>query len=234
MIRLDDEGRVLIFGCGPLGLEVADQLRARDIKALMIDDDAEGLERAAARGFQVRALNYTDDDELKSAGLGEDVGVVFSLFMEDSRNVFLIISARALDPKVRIVTITQSGASADKLLAAGASKVIDPYEISARKIHELIRRPLLEETLEATVFGRQDLDLAEIRIPDGSSLNGAHLSGLDLAGDYNLVLLGVVDRDVSDAFIFATAGMDHRLDAGDVLVVIGPEAEVRRLKERIR
>jgi voltage-gated potassium channel len=231
---MDDQGRVLIFGCGPLGLEVAAQLRARDIDALMIDDEAEGLERAAARGFQVRALNYTDDDELKSVGLGEDAGVVFSLFMEDSRNVFLIISARALDPNVRIVTITQSGASADKLLAAGASKVIDPYEISARKIHDLIRRPLLEETLEATVFGQQDLDLAEIRIPEGSSLNGTPLSELDLAGDYNLVLLGVVDRDVSEAFIFATAGLEHRLDAGDVLVVIGPEAEVRRLKERIR
>jgi len=231
---MEDESQALIFGCGPLGLEVADQLRARGIDALMIDDDTELLERADSRGFPVRQLNYTDDEELKAAGIGRDVGVVFSLFMEDSRNVFLTISARALDPAVRIVTVTQSGASADKLLAAGASKVIDPYEISARKINELIRRPLLQETLEATVFGRQDLDLAEVRIPEGSPLDGTHLSGLDLAGEYNLVLLGVVDRDLSDAFVFATAGIDHRLDAGDVLVVIGPEGEVRRLKEQIR
>jgi voltage-gated potassium channel len=223
-------GKVLVFGCGPLGLEVAEQLKARSTDLLLVDDDADRVAQAEGLGFAARRLSYTDDRELESLGIGSDVDVVFSLFMQDSENVFLTISVRALAAGTRIVAVTQSRESARKLLAAGASKVIDPYEISSRKIHELIRRPLVAETLERTVFGRHDLDMAEVRVPGGSYLDGRRMQEVDLAEDYDLVLLGVVDRDVSDELVFATSALDRRLDADDVLVVIGPADEIDAFK----
>ena len=108
--------------------------------------------------------------------------------------------------------------------------MIDPYEISGRKIHDLIRRPLIAEMLEHTVFGQQDLSLAEVAVTEGSSLDGQTLDGLEVSRSYNLVLLGVVDRERGKDFTFAVGSDSYRLDPGDVLVVIGPEEAIASFK----
>ena len=154
---------------------------------------------------------------------------MFTLFEEDSKNVFLVISAKGIDPDVRVISICQSLDSADKLRAAGANKVIDPYAISGRKIYNIIKHPLVTETIDQLVFGQQQLSVAELEVTAGSPLEGRMLEETSLSRDYNLVLLGVVDREQSDEFIFTPAGGGHRLDSRDVLVVIGPEAEITRL-----
>lgn len=110
--------------------------------------------------------------------------------------------------------------------------MIDPYEISGRKVHELITRPMIVDMLEQTVFGEY-IDIAQIEIPQQSCLAGGSLFSQELA-NYNVILLGVVDLELSDKLIFSTSGIEHRLDAGDMLVVMGPEDEIARLKEDIR
>jgi len=110
--------------------------------------------------------------------------------------------------------------------------VIDPYQISGYKIYELMHRPLIAETLEKTVFGKDvDLEIAEIPVPKGSCLDGQYLDELELGIRYDLVVLGVVDRFYGDHLIFATDPKRHRIDADDVLVVIGPRAALERLRK---
>jgi voltage-gated potassium channel len=151
---------------------------------------------------------------------------MFCLFSEDSENVFLAISARALDPRLRIVAVCQAPEAAPKLLAAGADKVVDPYEISGARVHELIERPEVVDLLEQTVFGQQDLNVAEVTIPHRSWLHGVHLSALRKVMTQNLILLGVVDLERGKELILSTRGIDHKLDYDDVLVVIGARSEI--------
>ncbi|RDH90718.1 MAG: TrkA family potassium uptake protein [endosymbiont of Seepiophila jonesi] len=219
----------LIFGCGPMGQEVAEQLIGRKLPVYMYSSDLDRVAEVLAKGFDAAVLDYTDDDKLRQAGIGEWVKVIFCLFPEEAKNVFLTLSARALDLDLKIICVSESPQSGQKLFAAGASKVIDPYEISGRKMHELIARPMIVDMLEHTVFGKH-LDIAEIEIPLDSCLSGYPLSALDLGRRYNVVLMGVVDVEMSDSLIFSTSGVDHKLDAGDMLVVIGPTVEITRLK----
>jgi voltage-gated potassium channel len=93
-------------------------------------------------------------------------------------------------------------------------------------VHELIERPEVVDLLEQTVFGMQDLNVAEITIPRYSWLHGVHLSGLRKVMNQNVILLGVVDLERGKDLIFSTRGIDHRLDYDDVLVVIGARGEV--------
>ena len=109
-----------------------------------------------------KALDYTNGDQLKLLGIGNDVDTIFSFFEEDAKNVYLIISAKEIDPDVLIITLSQSPDSSDKLCAAGANKVIDSYEISGRKIFNMIKKPLISETIEHVVFGQSSINLAEI------------------------------------------------------------------------
>jgi voltage-gated potassium channel len=199
----------------------------------MVDRDAMLVAAAQKEGLVARQIDYTDDEALRGVGIGTHIGGVFCLFSEDSENVFLAISARALDPQLRIVAVCQAPGAAPKLLAAGADKVVDPYEISGARVHELIQRPEVVELLEQTVFGLQDLNVAEITIPQGTWLHGVHLSELRKCMNQNVILLGVVDLERGKDLIFSTRGIDHRLDSNDVLVVIGARSEIDSFRELI-
>ncbi|MBI3431297.1 MAG: TrkA family potassium uptake protein [Hydrogenophilales bacterium] len=218
--------RFALFGCNPLAIEVARRLIMARTSFVMLDSDAALVEAAHKEGMPARQIDYTDDDALREVGIGSHIEGVFCLFAEDSENVFLAISARALDPQLRIVAVCQAPQAAPKLLAAGADKVVDPYEISGARVHELIQRPEVVELLEQTVFGQQDLNIAEITIPHHSWLHGVRLSGLREVMTQNVLLLGVVDLERGKDLIFSTRGIDHRLDYDDVLVVIGARSEI--------
>jgi voltage-gated potassium channel len=222
---------IAIFGCGALGFEVAGQLQERYWTPLLVDNNESCLATAVTKGIETANIDYTDDEELRSIGIGTSIEIIFCLFEEDAKNVFLTISARALSPDVKILSLTQSPDSGQKLRAAGATKVIDPYEISGRKVIDLLKRPLIAEAMEGIVYGEQYLNMAELDVTPDCFLSGERLSDLDLSRRYNLVLLGVVDRELGDEFIFTTTGVDHKLDEGDVLVVIGPTEEIEKLRQ---
>jgi voltage-gated potassium channel len=225
--------RYALFGCNPLAIEVAWRLSMVKQPFVLLDRDPALVALAREEGLSAEHIDYTDDDALRSVGIGGHIEGVFCLLGEDSENVFLAISARAMDPSLRIVAVCQAPEAAAKLLAAGADKVVDPYEISGARVHELIERPEVVELMEQTVFGLQDLNIAEVTIPAGSWLHGVRLSQLRRHMVQNVILLGVVDLERGKDLIFSTRGIDHNLDHQDVLVVIGPGGDVDAFREMI-
>lgn len=223
----------MLFGCNPLVNEVAGQLSSREWDITIVSRDEDCVKRLDTKRMTVKDVDYTDDEQLKSLGIGNEVGIVFSFFEEDAKNVYLIISAKDIDPGVLIITLSQSLDSSEKLRAAGADKVIDPYEISGRKIFNMIKKPLISETIEHVIFGQTSINLAEVEIKADSFLDGQKLGEAQLSQNYNLILLGVVDRELGNDFIFRLSDIDHKLDPRDLLVVIGATEEIERLKNDI-
>ncbi|MCU7946787.1 MAG: NAD-binding protein, partial [Candidatus Thiodiazotropha sp. (ex Cardiolucina cf. quadrata)] len=133
----------LIFGSGALGHEVAMQLAERGIQVYLYSNDLDEVGGLLAKGLQAAIVNYMDDDKLREIGIGNWVKTVFCLFSDEPKNLFLTLSVRALDPNLKIVCVCESTSSGERLMAAGATKVIDPYEISGQRVHELIARPYL-------------------------------------------------------------------------------------------
>ncbi len=224
--------RVLVAGTSAVAQEVARQLRERGEQVRMVGAEEERVEELRQLGFEVELVNIGDDDELLALGLENELDVFFSLLGNDADNVFLVISVRALAPNLPIVSISESEETRKRLVAAGATKVIDPYQISGYRIYEWMHRPVIAELMEQTVFGHDvDLEIAEIRVPAGSFLDGEYLDHLSLGSRYNLVVLGVVDRDYGDRLIFATHPKRHRIDKNDVIVVIGECEALERLRD---
>jgi len=226
-------GRLALFGCNALALEVARRLGQSENDFVMVDSDPVRVQEARTEGFRAEQLDYTDDDALRRLGLGGGIEAVFCLLREDSENVFLAISARAIDPDARIVAVCREPEASGKLLAAGADKVVDPYAISGARAYDLIARPEVVELLEETVFGQQDLNIAEITIPPGSWVHGVRLSEVRKRMTQNILLLGVVDAEHGRDLIFSTRNIDHNLDVGDILVVIGAREPVRAFRAMI-
>lgn len=230
MVQSVENNKIIIFGCNSLSMAVASQLEERACEMLLVAQDKDCVDAMLDRGYPAMEVDYTDDNKLKELGIGKDVTVIFAFFELDSKNVFLTISARDIDPDVKVIALTQSDDSANKLRAAGVSKVINPYEISGRKIYDMLKRPLIAETIEKVVFGKNNLNLSELTVNKDSFLDGKMLGTLELSKHYDLVLIGVVDKELGDEFIFLSSGRDHKLDPGDVLVVIGPPGEIDRLR----
>jgi voltage-gated potassium channel len=224
---------LILFGCETPGLAVAENLRGQGIEFLLAGSTPESVAAARAKGLDAVAVDFADDDALRGVGIGDWARTIFCLYREPASNLFLTLSARALAPELEIIAICESPESRSKLLAAGADKTIDPYVITGQTIHEIIRRPLILDTMERTLFGSADLELAEIAVGAASPHAGQPLSAVDLTG-FDLVLLGMVDPALGPDLMFRTSVADHRLKEGNLLVVIGPVGEIQRFRAKFQ
>ncbi|MGZ4981753.1 MAG: potassium channel family protein, partial [Methylobacter sp.] len=225
--------RIAVFGYGIMSLEAMSRLNREQYSIIFIAKNEAEAALIEEQGFSAKIIDFRNDDELRSVGIGVDVDILFCFYPRDSDNVFLTISARAIDKNITIVAIVDDPESSEKLLAAGANKIIDPYEICGRKTHEMLTKPDITNILDDTVFGRHDLNMAQIEILRGSCLENTKTSDLRLSEKHNLMLIGVVDRELGDQLHFAIGEKEHRLDAGDVLVVMGPATEINAFKKEV-
>lgn len=225
--------RVAVFGYSIMSMEVMNRLDKDLYSVIFIAKDEAEAALLGGQGCCAKTIDFRNDEALKSIGIGTDIDVVFCFYPRDSDNVFLTISARAIDKSLTIVAIVDDPEAAEKLLAAGADKIIDPYEICGRKTYEMLSKPDITNILDATVFGRHDLHIAQIEIPYGSHLVNSQTCDLKLNEHYNLILMGVVDKETDTALAFAIGEKDCTLNVGDVLVVLGPAREIRAFKESV-
>lgn len=225
--------RIAIFGHCSMSMQVMNRLNSDLYSMIFIGKDEIDATLVAEAGFESTVIDFRNDDALRSIGIGVDVEILFCFFPKDSDNVFLTISARSIDKDLTIIAIVEDPESAGKLIAAGADKIIDPYEICGRKTHQMLTKPDITTILDETVFGRHDLNIAQIEIPTGSWLENSKASAMKLNEKHNLILIGVVDKELSEDLQFVIGEKEHTLNAGDVLVVLGPAREIRLFKEEV-
>lgn len=226
--------KIAIFGYNRLSSEAMSRLDSSIYEILIVETDKKQFELAKSHDFKVVSIDFRNDDDLRTLGIGGDIDVIFCFFPNDADNVFLILSARTLDANISIITMVEKQGAAEKLLAAGANKIIDPYEICGRKIHALIKKPEMTHILDHTVFGRHDLNMAEIKIPSNCYLEGQFVNDLGLDETANLVLMGVVDKEQGESLHFSLGEKQYKIDAGDILVVMGSSRDIKLFKQKVK
>ncbi|MDF1584670.1 MAG: NAD-binding protein [Methyloprofundus sp.] len=224
---------IAIFGYNSMSFELIYQLSQKEHKLIILDADPEKIEQALQKELPAQLMDYRQDDDLIALGIGSTVETLFCFLESDSENVFLTLSARVLDKKLKIISVVNQPESAEKLLAAGANKIIDPFEICSKKAYQLLTKPSITWVLDEAVFGRADLNMAEVLIPENSCLDNTLISELHLNELYNLFLIGVVDKELGEKLYFSLGEQDHMLDTGDILVVLGSSRDIKNFKKEI-
>ncbi len=225
--------KVAVFGYNRLSFEAIQKLDLEVYQLIVLDRDKNHVDNAREAGIEAFCIDFRNDNDLIAAGIGKDIEILFCFFPSDGDNVFLILSARALDKNLNIISIVDEPESGEKLLAAGANKIIDPYEICARKIHQLIKHPDMTNILDHTVFGDHDLNMAEIKIGKDSVLKNSTISDLNLNEKYNLILIAIVNKEQGEDLYFSTEEKQHTLATNDILVVMGPSREINAFKKEM-
>ena len=222
-------GHYVIAGYGRLGQRIARDLTAagRDIVVIdRRDDRAAQLEDAGLLYVQDEA---EEEATLRAAGVERAAGLVLVL-PQDAANVFVALTAREIcGDGLFIVARTNEQTSINKLLRAGADKVISPLEIGADRIAQTILRPRVDRFMEQ-VLGVEalDFDLEEVVVQPGSLLDGSTLLDVDFRRRFNAIVVAVL-QSASGRWQF---NPDARLPiaAGDTLIVLGSADQLRRIR----
>jgi len=223
---------ILLFGYGTHGKFIAQGLEDDGFDVQVIENNEAFYLQALSDGFHnALKVDVTKDEDLEELDPRSYTQLV--CVMDDEHlNVFLTLSLRSLFKESYILSISDSIHTTKKLQMAGANKVIDMYEVSANKIHNILNRPVATQLLEEFVVHKNGIGFREFIIPEKSFLDGLMTDDIDLS-EYGVLLVGMIDEELGHHFIFITAGVNHKLDSGDTIVCIGKYTELEVFEKRI-
>jgi voltage-gated potassium channel len=222
--RLKDH--YIICGFGRMGSIICEELSERGIPFVVLENSDQVLDELERLDYTYLKADATNDEELVEAGIERAAGLV-SVVTDDTQNVFIVLTARGLNPKLNIVARSAAEESIKKLVRAGANKVISPYYLGGHRIAQAIIRPTVLDFLENIVQNKEmDLRLEERHVSPKSSLVGTTLATSGLRKDYNIIILAI--KSVTGTMQF-NPPFDTEIKAGDTMVILGSTSDLSRL-----
>jgi voltage-gated potassium channel len=216
----------IVCGYGRVGSTVARELVHTGRPPVVIDILAASLERAARDGLLVVEGDATEDATLRRAGIERARGLVTTID-SDANNVYVTLSARAMNPGLFIVARANREGSEAKLLQAGANRVVSPYTMAGRRIAELASRPRVADFIDAALsHGNLSFSLEEMEIDAGSPLLGTRVGELR---DRGVVTLAILQKDGAYE---ANPPADRALRDGESLIASGSTQALAALRAR--
>ena len=224
-------GHQILCGAGRVGMCIMAELLKTGHRVVVVDQDLAHLADWREKHPEVFTLqgDATSDAVLEAAGVRHAAGLLASL-RADKDNLFIVLSARALNPDLRIVARADEESSKDKLIRAGADSVVFPHLIGGMRMASEMVRPNVVNFLDTMLRERDgSLRVEEVHVGEGSRLEGQSLGEADLQGETGALLMALRHPDRRFEF---NPSPDHRMGAGDTLVVMGDRAQLAALRER--
>ena len=221
--------RVALIGDGPYVEVIIKGLKEEVFFVRLIVDKGSDREIEMAPVDELFRIDLRSDEALKNLSFldGELLIVITQNIKED---LFLTLTLRSLYPNHKIYSVSTNDKEARKLKMAGANEVIDMYHVSTHRIENLLHKPIATGLLDTFLSQNSPIEFREIEVEEGSRLDGVKLSEVDLSS-FDLLLLGLIDRELGEHFTFITTGYDHQIDADDMLVCIGKKEALDQFTE---
>ena len=217
----------IICGYGRIGRVLGRFLIEKYVDVVVIERSEKRIARLDEDGVLYLIGEATDEEVLKKAGVDRAKGLVTAV-ATDADNVFLVLIAKELNPKLFIVARASQNTTKKTLTAAGASKVISPYDLGARRMAHAILRPSVIKFLEMAFADEStDIVMEEIAVGPRSEFVGQTLMASQIRQKFDLIL--IVIRKPDDTMLFNPKA-DTIIDAGDIMVVVGSAKSLIEIK----
>ncbi|MYB93926.1 potassium channel protein [Candidatus Poribacteria bacterium] len=216
----------IICGLGDTGVHVLDEMLKAEVDFVGIESEEERLIHLTdTRNFPYLHGDATDDELLVRAGIANASGLVTCL-SRDQDNLFVVISARKLNPHLRIASKAVEDNSPGKLITAGADEVVLPDHIGGLRLASGILQPQLVGFLENITQNRDGAQFTESVIQKDSPLDGISLKAASIREQTGLVVIAIRDNDRT--FLYNPPG-DKKMVAGEALLVIANQKQLQIL-----
>ncbi|MEW6658642.1 MAG: potassium channel protein [Thermodesulfobacteriota bacterium] len=220
-------GHYIICGFGRLGEIIARQLKQRGVPLVIIENKPELIAQLDESGYYFVSGDATKEEVLQEAGIDRAQGLV-SVVHSDASNVYIVLTARSLNPRLFIVARGEEPGSGKKLLQAGADKVESPYEMGGRKMAHTILRPTVVTFMELAMHEGVEWSMEEIRVGETPSMIGQPLKDSGIRQKYNLIVVAI--KRIDGEMLF-NPSPETVIQAGDTLILLGMRQDLEALEE---
>ena len=226
------KNHTIVCGLGRTGQAAIKELYKEKVPFVVIEKDESKVEEAKEQYPNLIYIHgdATQDETLLKAGVKSASNLIVAT-ADDADNLFITLSAKNLNPRIRIVTRANREENVIKLKRAGATEVILPNVIGGLRMASLAIRPSVVSFLDiVTHHGEIDLRLEEVKVPKGSPFHGKLLKDLDIPKKTGVIVIGIRREDGS--FILNPTSTTMVLE-GDSLIIIGTKEQAEKLKRLV-
>jgi len=215
----------IICGAGRVGSHLMRSLRAANGTFLVIESDSAKVEALVDLGVTVLPRDATLEETLREAGVQYARGLATCL-PDDADNVYVVLTARDLNPKLHIVARAAEEQAESKLLRAGANRVVAPTIIGGHRMAMALTKPAVGDFLDSITANLLELGFEQLEVDPASTLVGRKLSESVIRSELNIVIVSI--RRDDGEIIFNPSG-ETKIEGGDMLISIGNPESLARL-----
>jgi voltage-gated potassium channel len=225
------KNHVIVCGGGETGRPVLIELAKNKEPMVLIEQEEENIERCQS----IENLLYirgdaTDDENLMAAGIESASGIIIAL-PADKDNLYVTMTARMLNKRIRIVSRMIDQKLEAKLKMAGADRVVSPNTIGALRMASEMIRPTVVDFLDSMLrSSRGNLRIHQLTVTEGSGLAGKTLRESGLKDKFDLLVLGAKQKSEDIRF---NPSPSETLGAGMTLIVMGEVENIARARKAL-
>ncbi len=219
------KNHTIICGFGRNGSQACEELLKNKTEMVIVENDSD-LVKSISNPSEVEILigDATADDILKEAGIMNAASIITTL-PSDADNVFISLTAKELNPKIKIIARASDNNSEKKLHRAGATHVVMPDKLGGIHMAQLIAKPYVIEFLEL-LSGAADesVVLDEIYFDELKEMyHQKSIAELDIRKNAGVTVVGL--KVENEGFKFNPDGSTV-IQHGDVLIILGNQQKI--------
>ena len=221
------ENHFIICGYGRVGRYAATELQRAAESFVIVDRNPERVEKAMLAGMLAVAADSTRDETLRAVSVERARGLICAL-ATDADNLFVILSAKNLNPRLFVATRAAEEEAESKLRHAGADAVFTPYTSAGYRLAQAVLRPHVFQFFDlATKNVGLDVDIEQVRVPELSGFVTRSLEQTQIRRDHGVIVLAIRK---SDGRMLFNPPAETVIAGGDHLIVMGEPAGLRTLE----
>jgi voltage-gated potassium channel len=220
----------IVCGFGRVGRQVCSRLNEAGRSLVVVEAEAGAARRATVQGYPAVNGDAGDDEVLQQAGILAAKGLV-AVVDSDASNLFIVLTARTLNPDLWIVARADSEDTVEKLQRAGADRVLSPYSLGGRLIAQTLIQPDVVDFLEAVMYDESlQLFLEDLTVGVDCRLDGCTVGEARIRETTGANILGLKRGD--DLIVSPESATT--LHCGDVLVALGTRQQLEVLAQVVQ
>jgi len=220
----------IVCGFGRVGRGAAFELQRAGVPFLVVDNHEDRVEWAIKTGMLAALADATNDETLKDAGILRAKGLIATL-SSDADNLFVILSAKALNPSLKVSARVSSEQSEKKMRLAGADHVFAPYDITGNRMAQVMLKPHVFQFIDFTTKGMGlDVGIEQVRVPNVSEFASKSLLDMQIRKELGVIVLAIRK---SDGRMLFNPPAEAEIEGGDYLIVMGESANLQRFEQAL-
>ena len=221
------ENHFIICGFGRVGRAAAGELKQAGAPLVVVDRNPDRVETAIRAGMIAVHADSTRDETLREVGIERARGLVAAL-ATDADNLFVILSAKTLNPMLNVAARVAEEEAEQKLRRAGADVVFAPYTNTGQRLAQALLRPHVFRFIDFTTKSMGlDVGIEQVRVGESSEFASRTLKQMQIRRDLGVIVLAI--RRADGKMIFNPPA-EAEIGGGDYLIAMGEPEGLRKLE----